>query len=83
MLYKFLKLARDDASVPSARQGLFYMGAQLYNDLPTSVRNAENRKSFVVKLDFFLNTKNLEFNYRIFYFHFHFTDIYFNFETVY
>ena len=28
-----------------ARQGIFYMGAKLYNELPTRVRTTENRKN--------------------------------------
>ena len=37
-----------------ARQGFFYVGAKLYNDLPKSVRIAEHRKNFTEKLNFFL-----------------------------
>ena len=33
------------------------MGAKIYNDLPKSVRTAENRKNFTEKLDFFVKTK--------------------------
>ena len=59
---KATRMNNNSVSLPKinteyARQGSFYMGAQLYDDLPTSVRTAENRKSFVEKLDFFLNTK--------------------------
>ena len=34
--------------------GFLYMGAKLYNDLPTSVRSATNGKDLKEKLDFFL-----------------------------
>ena len=34
-----------------ARQGFFYIGAKLYNNLPTSVRTAANGKDFKEKLD--------------------------------
>ena len=40
-----------------ARQGFFYMGAKLYNNLPTSVRTAANGKDFKDKLDIFLKMK--------------------------
>ena len=40
-----------------ARQGFFYMGAKLYNDLPTSVRSTGDGKDFKEKLDFFLKMK--------------------------
>ena len=40
-----------------ARQGFFYIGAKLYNNLPTSVRTASNGKDFQEKLDIFLEMK--------------------------
>ena len=40
-----------------ARQGFFYMGAKLYNNLPKSVRTAANGKDFKEKQDIFLKMK--------------------------
>ena len=40
-----------------ARQGFFYMGAKLDNNLPASVRTAANGKDFKEKLDIFLKMK--------------------------
>ena len=36
-----------------ARQGFFYLRVKLYSDLPTRVRTAGSRMSFVEHLDFF------------------------------
>ena len=42
-----------------ARQGFFYMGAKLYNNLPTSVRPAANGKDFKEKMDIYSKMKKL------------------------